>query len=204
MFYNIAHVAVSIFWRIWFNLDIYGKENIPKKGGFIFCSNHVSAIDPTLVCLGVPRRMKLRFMAKAELFEVPFLKHIIRWLGVFPVNRGTGDTAALTTAIEIINQGGVLAIFPEGTRSPNGDLLRFKSGLSLIASQTKADILPCTVTYTNGKKFRSRVVLTYGQLIPFQSLGLESGATRELKEATRKVHTAMEELKTLHLSEKEG
>ena len=87
MFYNIAHIVVGILWRLWFRLEFYGLENVPKEGGFIFCCNHISGLDPTIVCLGVPRKYKLRFMGKAELFEVPFLKHIIRWLGVFPVSR---------------------------------------------------------------------------------------------------------------------
>ena len=198
MFYNIAHIVVGILWRLWFRLEFYGLENVPKEGGFIFCCNHISGLDPTIVCLGVPRKYKLRFMGKAELFEVPFLKHIIRWLGVFPVSRGTGDTTAISTAADIIAKGGVLGIFPEGTRSPDGSLLRFKSGLSLIASQTKADIFPCAIIYTQGKKFRSRVIVNYGPVIPYQSLGFSTGAPRELKEATRIVQAAVEHLKAQH------
>ena len=77
MFYNIAHIVVGILWRLWFRLEFYGLENVPKEGGFIFCCNHISGLDPTIVCLGVPRKYKLRFMGKAELFEVTFLKHIL-------------------------------------------------------------------------------------------------------------------------------
>lgn len=71
-------------------------------------------------------------MAKAELFEIPVLKHVIRWLKAFPVSRGTGDTTAIETAMQVIRDGEVLGLFPEGTRSKDGNLLRFKSGLALI------------------------------------------------------------------------
>lgn len=195
MFYSIAWNAVKLLWSIWFKLEIRGKENVPKNGPFIFCSNHVSGLDPTIVCLAVPSRIKLRFIGKAELFRNPFLRILFEKLGCFPIERGTADMNALDKAVNIVKDGGVLAIFPEGTRSPDGTLLRFKSGMALITQQTKADVLPCNITYMNGKKFRSKVIVNVGEVIPFETLGFsDSQSPRELKGATRKIRAVVEQL----------
>lgn len=199
MFYTIAHTAVNILWHIWFRLEFRGKENVPKNGPFVFCSNHVSGLDPTIVCLGVPPRIKLRFIGKVELFKNPFLRILFeKGLGCFPIERGSADMGALDKAINIVKDGGALAIFPEGTRSKDGYLQRFKSGMSLIVQQTKADVLPCNITYLDGKKFRGRIVVNYGPVIPFESLGFsDSQSPRELKGATRLIRSKVEELSLL-------
>ncbi len=206
MFYAIAIRAVSVLWHFWFRLQINGRENEPQQGGYILASNHCSAIDPMIVCQGI-RRRQIHFMAKTELFQVPVLKHVIRWLNAFPVSRGTGDTSAIDTAVKVIQDGDVLGLFPEGTRSKDGNMLRFKSGLALIAQRTGAPVLPTTITYCDPKKgFRSRVVVNYGKLMTCEELGIHStgaeaslSSARELKEATRKIYGVMEKLKEENL-----
>ena len=168
-----------------------------------------ATIDPMIVCQGI-RHSEIHFMAKAELFDIPVLKHVIRWLNAFPVSRGSGDLTPINTSIQVIQDKEILGIFPEGTRSKDGNLLRFKSGLALIAQQTGAPVLPVTITYCDPKKkFRSRVVVNYGKLMTCEELGIHpsenNGAAadlshaRELKEATRKIHSVMEELKQQNL-----
>ena len=176
-----------------------GRENVPKSGPFVFCSNHVFALDPTIVCLSVPTKIKLRFLGKAELFKNPFLRLLLEGgLKAFAIERGTADTAALDKAVNIVKDGGVLAIFPEGTRSPDGYLQRFKSGMSLIVQQTKANVLPVNITYLNGKKFRSHVIVNVGEVIPYETLGFtDSQSPRELKAATRVIRAAVEKLSLL-------
>ena len=199
MFYTLAWNAVRLLWSIGFKLDIRGRENVPKSGPFVFCSNHVFALDPTIVCLSVPTKIKLRFLGKAELFKNPFLRLLLEGgLKAFAIERGTADTAALDKAVNIVKDGGVLAIFPEGTRSPDGYLQRFKSGMSLIVQQTKADVLPVNITYLNGKKFRSHVIVNVGEVIPYETLGFtDSQSPRELKAATRIIRAAVEKLSLL-------
>lgn len=208
MFYAIAMRAVNLLWHIWFRLQINGRENEPDQGGYILASNHCSAIDPMIVCQGV-RKTYIHFMAKSELFDIPVLKHVIRWLKAFPVSRGSGDMGAIETAKQVIRDKEVLGLFPEGTRSKDGQLLRFKSGLALIAQQTGAPVLPVTITYCDPKKsFRSRVVVNYGKLVTCEELGIQPAESadaadlthaRQLKEATRTLHDIMEELKTQNL-----
>ena len=199
MFYTLAWNAVRLLWSIWFKLEIRGRENVPKSGPFVFCSNHVFALDPTIVCLSVPTKIKLRFLGKAELFKNPFLRLLLEGgLKAFAIERGTADTAALDKAVNIVKDGGVLAIFPEGTRSPDGYLQRIKSGMSLIVQQTKANVLPVNITYLNGKKFRSHVIVNVGEVIPNETLGFtDSQSPRELKAATRVIRAAVEKLSLL-------
>lgn len=200
MFYRIAMFAVNLLWHLWFDLRLEGKENIPHHGGYILAGNHVSAMDPTVVCLGVrPRWGKLHFMAKAELFDIWGLRVIIRWLCAFPVARGKGDQTAIHTAYQVLEEGEILGIFPEGTRSKDGELLRFKSGLALIAGHTQSPILPVVITYSPKKSFRSRVVVRYGKPLSIEELGLvgfnlEAPDARALKDATRRTHAVMEEM----------
>lgn len=205
MFYTIAWNAVNLLWRLWFRLEIRGKENVPKSGPFVFVSNHVSGLDPTIVCLAVPTKIKLRFIGKAELFKNPFLRLLfVKGLKAFPIERGAADTSALEKAMDIVKEGGVLAIFPEGTRSQDGYLQRFKSGTSLIVQQTAADVLPCNITYLNGKRFRSHVIVNIGEVLPFEQLGFtDSHSPRELKSATRCIRSAVEALSLLPPREEE-
>ena len=100
-----------------------------------------------------------------ELFQNPFVGFIIRHLGAFPVARGKGDTSAIDTAVETVKNGRVLGLFPEGTRSHDDQLLRFKSGAAVIASQSGGDLLPAAIWY-ECKKFRSRVVIRYDSPSP--------------------------------------
>lgn len=203
MFYRVAMFFLGIFWRCWFNLKIYGRENEPDHGGYILACNHCSAIDPMIFPQGI-KRYYIHFMAKAELFDIPVLKTLIKWLKAFPVSRGAGDQSAIETAVHFIEQNEILGLFPEGTRSKDGNLHRFKSGLALIAQKTGAGVLPATITYTQGRKFRSKVILNYGEFIPFESLGVsrrqsEDPNPRELKVVTRYLYETMENLKLENL-----
>ena len=139
-FYNFARQVMILVSRCQYRLEYEGLENIPENGGFILCSNHISMYDPILVAIRV--KPQCFFMAKEELFRFKPLAFLIRALGAFPVSRGKGDTGAIEKAAEIVESGGVLAIFPEGHRSKDGKLLKLKSGAVVVASMTGADLLP--------------------------------------------------------------
>lgn len=147
-----------------------GRENIPRTGALILASNHIRWTDPIVLGVQCPRR--LYFMAKEELFKKPFYAFILRNLGVFSVSRGTGDAVSLNTGIDIINRGDVMAIFPEGTRSKTGELLRPKSGVILIAGQTGADILPVAVRIVKRKHKRDLYYVSFGEVIKNEQMQL--------------------------------
>ncbi|MEG1779094.1 MAG: lysophospholipid acyltransferase family protein [Oscillospiraceae bacterium] len=185
MFYELAQFVTRIGLAFWYKLVYINKANIPKDRGAIVASNHVCAADPILVSYGV--KQQLHYMAKKEIFSNPFFSMVLRWLNVFAVDRGAGDGDALQYAVELINNKKVMGIFPEGTRSKDGNLLRPKSGMALVAYRTGADIIPAAIYYTNGSKFRSKVYLCFGERILFEDLGLTEGKPNELKCASRQV-----------------
>ncbi len=119
---------------------VFGYENIPLKGRFIFAPNHVSHLDPPLVSSCSPRRPHV--MAKLELFKNPILNKYFRGLGAFPVDRGKADRKAIRHAIKMLESDAPLLIFPEGTRSKTGELGEAEIGLGMIAHATKAPIIP--------------------------------------------------------------
>ncbi|MBC8545384.1 1-acyl-sn-glycerol-3-phosphate acyltransferase [Clostridiaceae bacterium NSJ-31] len=175
--------------RIWHRISVEGVENLPDHGGYIICSNHRTNLDPLYIAW--KGQFQLYFMAKAELFHVPVLGFLIKRLGAFPVERGKGDTSAIDHAIEILQSGRVLAIFPEGTRSKDGKLLRGKSGISLIASRSGADVLPVGIKYTEPVKFRSKIVIRYGKLIPNSELTIVDNKPSDIKAATTRIMSAI-------------
>ena len=181
--YKLARFVCGIVLHLWYRVEYIGKENIPQGGGYMVVSNHQCFADPIFLALGI--RERICFMAKAELFSNWLFRWAFLTIGSIPVNRGAGDTSAIDSSAQLIEQGGILGLFPEGTRSKDGKPLRPKSGAALIARMTKADILPCAITYHNGREFRSQVTVRYGEKIPFEALGFETDSARELKEATR-------------------
>jgi len=146
-------------------LKIYGRENVPKTGGFILAPNHISYYDPPFVgcCINRP----IHFFAKYELFKNSFFGAILRRVNALPVKRGVVDRQALKMAIEVIKQGSGLTMFPEGTRSKTDKLLKPKPGLGLIARHAECPIVPAFILNTNKLKscfFRkNRVHISFGK-----------------------------------------
>ncbi|WP_456455437.1 lysophospholipid acyltransferase family protein [Thermovibrio sp.] len=126
-------------------LEVEGRENIPKEGRVLLVANHRSYLDPPIVAYAVKFR-PVFFMAKSELFETPILSTLIKhWGNAFPVKRGKADLTALKTALEVLNKGELVCIFPEGQRAPGGKFLKAKWGAGLVALKAKAPIVPCLI-----------------------------------------------------------
>ena len=190
-FYYLGKVVTGFIFRIWFHMEFYGQENQPRDRGYILCCNHRSGLDPVLVAQKVKK--PIRYMAKSELFQNKFVSFIIRHLGAFPVARGKGDTSAIDTAVETVKSGRVLGLFPEGTRSHDDQLLRFKSGAVVIASQSGGDLLTASIWYS-GKKFRSKVFIRYGKPISNSQILIEGNSTKQIKAVVSMLHEEVEKL----------
>ena len=184
MFYNICKAICMFAFRIWYKIEYTGKENVPNGGGYILICNHLSNLDPIILAGGL--KEPIHYMAKAELFKNAFLAFIFKHVNAFPVERGKGDTSAIDNSVKLIAESKIVGIFPEGTRSKDGKPQRPKSGAALVAKMTGADVLPCGIIYENKGKFRSKVTVNIGTVIPHEMLGFtEEQNARELKGATK-------------------
>ncbi|MBS1727043.1 MAG: 1-acyl-sn-glycerol-3-phosphate acyltransferase [Armatimonadetes bacterium] len=156
------------FFRLGGGFDSTGTENIPMTGPVIFAPIHVSHVDPPAVACGCKRR--LRFMAKADLFDHKFFGGLIRSLGAFPVNRGEGDTESVKVTIALLNSGEAVLVFPEGTRGDGKTMLPVQRGVSMLAKKTNAQVVPVALIGTvkrwpkgASKPKRSKVLVVYGK-----------------------------------------
>ena len=129
--YPLGRIVCTPVVRTYFRERVEGREHVPKTGPFVLAANHVSYIDPVVLGVACPR--PIHFMAKAELFRIPVLGFLIRELGAFPVQRGAADRSAIRRALRILNDGGVVGVFPEGTRNRRGEVLNPQGGAALIA-----------------------------------------------------------------------
>jgi 1-acyl-sn-glycerol-3-phosphate acyltransferase len=144
--YALVRALVSPFLRIWFRMHVSGAEHIPKSGAAIVAPNHKSFWDSFFIA--VCTRRHLRFMAKTELIEARYGRLLVR-LGAFPVRRGRSDADALETARVVLEQGGLLALFPEGTRIRDPEELGHpKRGAGRLALETGAPLIPAAITGT--------------------------------------------------------
>jgi 1-acyl-sn-glycerol-3-phosphate acyltransferase len=146
LLYRLARAALWPFLHGWFRLRIEGADRIPAAGPAIIAPNHKSFMDAFFVAMAT--RRPVRFMAKAELFRAP-LGALLRRLGAFPVRRGAGDLGALQTARAILADGGLVVLFPEGTRVEDADALGAPHhGAGRLALATGAPIVPAAIAGT--------------------------------------------------------
>lgn len=174
---NMRPVGIALE-KMLYKIEYVGTENIPESGGFILASNHVNALDPVFIALGMKKR-QLHFMGKKELFENPIIKFFLSKLNGFPIVRGGADSEALNYAIRIVKEGYVLGIFPEGTRSKDFKPARAKSGVAVIAKEAKADILPVSIYTSDNMKKHTKLTIRFGEVIPYENLGLGDECSRE-------------------------
>ncbi len=154
---------VRVAFYIAYSLRFEGRENVPTDETVIFASNHRTYADPPLVAAGAKGRHS--FMAKEELFRNKLFAWLIRSLGAFPVSRGKGDIAVIDTAVERLENGSNLMIFPEGTRSKDGKVHRGHTGAALIAARSGKKIVPVGIVFGEKLKFRCKLTVKYGKPI---------------------------------------
>lgn len=145
--YTLVRALMTPLLRLWFRMHVSGAGHIPHSGAAIVAPNHKSFLDSFFLAVCTPRR--LRFMAKAELIEARYGKLLVR-LGAFPVRRGQSDAEVLETARTILGQGGLLALFPEGTRIRDPDELGHpRRGAGRLALETGAPMVPAAIAGTD-------------------------------------------------------
>ena len=167
--------------RLFFKIEVIGIDNFLQDEPFVLVANHKSLLDVVVLYLSFNR--PLNFMAKAELFKFKPLGFILKKLGAFPVNRGENDFGAVKTAMRILRNGDVLAIFPEGTRNETVDADGAKAGAVMIASKSKVPVVAAAIK--SDYKFRSNVKIYIDE--PYRFDGEKKYNAAEYKEITKEI-----------------
>ena len=172
MLYSIIHSILRVILAVYIRLGTIGLENIPKRGGVILAPNHPSDLDSFV--LGTAIKRQLHTMGKEELFRKRFAEFIFRKLNTFPVKRGETDREAIRTAVDILESGYVIDIYPEGTVSRDGALQEPKLGIAFIALRSKVPVVPVAIigifnVMSKGQKFPRphKVVIKFGKPLYF-------------------------------------
>lgn len=189
MLYRSLRVLSRIVYKLLFRFEAIGVDNVPLEGPVILCSNHLSVMDPPT--LGTPLPREIRFMAKEELFKIPLFGSFITKLGAFPVKRGGISKQSLRTALNILKDGQVLGIFPEGTRKNPGI---GKRGAATFALRSQAVVIPVAII-GNYRLFRKMKVV-YGEPIDLSDLANDDSPDRMHKATERimgRIHTLINE-----------
>lgn len=177
--------------------EVTGASNVPPTGGVLLAANHLSFLDHLLLSAAAPR--PLRFLGKTELTK-GIGGRINLAFGMVPIERGTADLATLDVVTDLLTEGHAVAIFPEGTRSPTGELFRFRSGLARVAASAQVPVVPVGLVGTDAvwprgerphvrRPRKGLLKVVYGTpLDPPQADG------RSRREFTEALHAAVAEL----------
>ena len=166
------------------HIETHGVENIPREGGVLLVSNHISLLDPVIV--GSAANREIHFMARSNVFNVPLLGPLISVFNAYPVNRGRPDLGALRRTITLLKKGNAALIFPEGTRSFDGNLGKAHDGACFIAHRANVPTIP--VYHKGAEKMmprgsrrirRAKLSVTFGKPIDFSHI-VESEIKREM------------------------
>ena len=167
--YGFSHALLAIAYATAFRGEVTGLENIPKQGGFILASNHASHLDPPFVGIHLPRQVS--FFARKTLWKPGLAAWWLDGVGTIPVDRDGGtDVGAIKRVLQALRKDRVVILFPEGTRSPDGNLQKPKAGIGLLASRAQVPVIPARIfgSFTAfGKSGRLRlgtpISVTYGK-----------------------------------------
>lgn len=170
--YNRFRRALKFGLIPWNRFTSHGSENVPATGGCVICANHSSFLDPPVVGVGV-RHRQVRFMARDTLFQGRFMSWFMPAIGVIPLDRTRGDISALRSAIQSLKSGAVIGLFPEGTRSPDGNFQEPKGGVGFLIAKSGVPVVPAYISgtfkaYPKGARFIKpcKISITYGPPIP--------------------------------------
>jgi 1-acyl-sn-glycerol-3-phosphate acyltransferase len=161
---RLIRMGGSFFWQV----RATGVENIPRTGGALLAANHQSYLDPPLIGAYLPREM--HFMARRSLFRNPLFGALIGRFNAFAIERDTADVKGVKNAIDRLQRGNLLLVFPEGTRTRDGTVGRMKAGFGILAERAAVPIVPVLIVgardvWPKGALFPrfGRISIVYGR-----------------------------------------
>jgi len=174
-----------------------GRENIPLQGAVLIASNHVAYLDPPLIGSASPR--EFHYMAKKELFKNSLLGWLISKYNAFPISREGFDREGIKRATQVLRQGKALLVFPEGTRSKDGELKEPKLGAAKLALETGVPIVPACIDYSGSwlKAFfqRRKIKIKFGSPITPEEFDSMPKNKEGYLRLTRKIMQRIKDLK---------
>jgi len=201
----VSTVAYGILWllangvgRLLFRYRVGGREHVPARGGVLIAANHASYVDIPFVGVSVRRRMW--FLGRQDLF-LPGLRPVIEWLGWIPIRQDRLDREGFDKAVRLIQDGKIVVIYPEGTRTPDGILRRGKPGIGVIVAETGCAVIPAHLSGTRdvlppGAKWISLhpVCLKFGAPIDFSESAQRSSGKEFYQHVSRTVMSRIADL----------
>lgn len=193
IFRSFIKSIAGLICHILYRFDITGLDNIPKKGPYLLCSNHIHAFDSVVYGIHIKRMMYV--MAKEELFNSKFKNWFMSKMGCFPVTRGAASEEAINKSIDFLNNGFLVFIFPEGTRNGLEKGIKPKKGAALIALKAKVPVIPMSISGTF-KPF-SKVTFKVGKPLNFSEFYSDKINPRSLITVTNQIMDNIKNLSTM-------
>ena len=193
-FYTFARRLIWMLLALVFRVKARGVENFPKDRNCIIFSNHFSAWDP-LTIAHIYTVSEIHFMAKDSLFRTRLVRALIQRLHAFPVSRGSADMAAMRTAMQVLRDGHVLGIFPEGTRRQGGPVTDMETGVAVLALKSEAPLVP--VLLGGRYRFLGKVRAVVGEPVSLDDLREKRVGAETLEAVKQRLIGALEALRPL-------
>jgi len=141
--YGISQRFCQLGFLSYFRGRVFGREHVPRRGPVVLVCNHQSFMDPVFATQALPR--ECHYMARDTLFKNAAFRRVIEYYNAFPVRRGTADIGAIKETLRRLKRGGLVTMFPEGTRTPDGRVGEMQSGVVLIARKARAPLVPTMI-----------------------------------------------------------
>lgn len=174
--YTSCWYPIRAFFTTLYHMQVEGRENVPASGGVLVVANHQTNFDPPLMAVGCRRHF--HFVAKLPLFTNRYAGAIIRYYNAIPIEQGKPDTAAIKASIEHLRQDRAVLIYPEGNRTHDGAMNRFKAGMALLIRRAKVPVVPLAIegAFDVWPRWKSKPSLTghirirFDPVIPYEEL----------------------------------
>ena len=207
LFYRSIRAVLFITYKCLFSFRYYGADKVPPPDGrgVILAPNHASYLDPPL--LGISLKRRVTYLAKEYLFQHSFVGWVLRSIGAFPIKTKTDDFRSIRDLIRILESGHCVTVFPEGTRSENGQMKEPESGIGFLAMKSKAYVVPVYIEGSydafpkDAKKIKRHPIKVYfgDAFIPAEDESLKTAPEPYLA-VSQKIMQEIKELKDSAIS----